>query len=270
MLNFSLSSQALSNLTALLNKESQTVPTNARKQENGKSSDIPGDQFKVKLACSKTDSINAVYVDGYLQSNRYILAQTPLVSTVEEFASLLYQENVGLVISLDEDRRNDKTFGQYIAPVNKVSTCGRFQLSAETCESNESYVIRTLKVSIIGKPLDKKIVHYHFNEWKNDIVPESMHAFVSLLLAVNGQRRTDNRPILTHCRDGAKKSGLVCAIAIMLEKLTIDRELSVINTICHVRGKRRSVLQDFEQFKFCYTCVHEYVTSESKDYSNVL
>jgi hypothetical protein len=36
----------------------------------------------------------------------------------------------------------------------------------------------------------------------------------------------------------------MCALSIMLEKLAVERELSVVNTICHVRGRRRNAIQD--------------------------
>jgi protein tyrosine phosphatase len=45
---------------------------------------------------------------GYLQTERYILAQTPMPSTLEDFVSLLYQEKIGLVVSLDEEDVKDK------------------------------------------------------------------------------------------------------------------------------------------------------------------
>lgn len=38
---------------------------------------------------------------------------------------------------------------------------------------------------------------------------------------------------------------MFCAIAIMLEKLTVEKEVSVINTVCQVRGRRRTAVQQY-------------------------
>lgn len=55
--------------------------------------------------------------------------------------------------------------------------------------------------------------------------------------------------------DGGKKSGLLCAVTIMLKKLAVERELSVINTICQVRGRRRNAIQDFvSRHNYMYLC----------------
>jgi protein tyrosine phosphatase len=45
---------------------------------------------------------------GYQQKDRYILAQTPMPSTLEDFVSLLYQEKIGLVVCLDDEDVKDK------------------------------------------------------------------------------------------------------------------------------------------------------------------
>lgn len=52
--------------------------------------------------------INAVYVDGFFKSNKYIVTQQPLPNTENDFWKLVFQKECSIVISLNEIDLNDK------------------------------------------------------------------------------------------------------------------------------------------------------------------
>jgi hypothetical protein len=41
-----------------------------------------------------------------------------------------------------------------------------------------------------------------------------------------------------HARTGSEKSGLFCAVSTLLEKTQIDQEVSVANTVRHIKYRR--------------------------------
>ncbi|XP_053385844.1 receptor-type tyrosine-protein phosphatase kappa-like [Mercenaria mercenaria] len=254
--------QSLQNFTLLTNKNKRLMVQAKSRKENRKGADIPGDGYRVRLTLTKQDYINAVYVNGYIETNKFILAQTPLPDTVEDFVSMLYQERCSCIVCLDEENMYDKTVAQYIPPANKVSTFGHFQVSCTRSDSRECFVIRELKLSRIGSPPAKELTvrHYQLKGWKRqDIVPKKTSSFLNTVVDVEKVRKGSHseQPIVIHCLTGSERSGLFCVVSVLLEKMTIENELSVLNTICQVRSRRRSAIQDIEQLRFCYSCIEE-------------
>lgn len=49
-----------------------------------------------------------VKFQGYFKANKFIVAQTPLPKTVEDFVSMLYQVKSACIVCLDEELINDK------------------------------------------------------------------------------------------------------------------------------------------------------------------
>lgn len=263
--------QTLQSILERSSNDLEAVTAISYRKETLSGVDIPGDSHRVKLTLMKTDFINAVYIDGYSEPKKYIAAQTPLSADEEQFLSMLYQENITVIVDLEDDQ--PAGVGYYIPPAEKIGKCGQFQITCEHTNTEESFVERRLLLSKKGEPPKnrKKMTHYQIKGWKSDVsLPESQTNFLHLISSVSSARM-EKGSVLVHCLDGASKCGLFCALSVMLEKLTIGDEVSLVNTVCQVRGRRRTALQDIDQFRFCYRCVQEYLETEAaKVYENIV
>ncbi|WAR16978.1 LAR-like protein [Mya arenaria] len=118
----------------------------------------------------------------------------------------------------------------------------------------------------------RSVTHFEFNAWDyTSDVPKSSKDYLDLIKSVDSTlRETSNRgPVLVHCLDGSGKSALFCVVSILLEKMDIYQEVSVVNTIRKVRSRRKSAIPSKEQFEFCHECVLSYVKSfEYSQYAN--
>ncbi|XP_053386122.1 receptor-type tyrosine-protein phosphatase kappa-like [Mercenaria mercenaria] len=267
--------QSFQNVQTLTNKNKLLRMQLKSRKENRKGADIHDDEHRVRLTLTKHDYINAVYVNGYEKMDKFILAQTPLPNTVEDFVSMLYQERCSSIVCLDEENIKDKTVVQYIPPANKVSTFGHFQVSCTRSDPREDFTIRELKISQIGSPpaKDFSVRHYQFKGWKSsDIVPKKISSFLNTVIDVEKARKGSHsqQPIVVHCLTGSDRSGLFCVVSVLLEKMAIEDELSVLNTICQVRSRRRSAIQAIEQLQFCYNCIQEmFEMPDTNTYCNI-
>ncbi|XP_052762046.1 receptor-type tyrosine-protein phosphatase alpha-like [Mya arenaria] len=119
---------------------------------------------------------------------------------------------------------------------------------------------------------EREVTHFEFNAWDNTSdVPKSSKDYLDLIKSVDANlRETSNRgPVLVHCLDGTGKSALFCIVSILVEKMKIDQEVSVVNTIRKVRSRRTSAIPNMAQFEFCYKCVLSYIKSfDYSQYSN--
>ncbi|XP_060584800.1 tyrosine-protein phosphatase 69D-like [Ruditapes philippinarum] len=235
---------------------------------NRNCSDIPGDRNRPRLSIARSpgssDYINAIYVNSFKNVNRFLIAQTPLPDTVDDFLTLIVQENVSCVISMETTSSKNKNVGIYCPDNNQTLVNGAFMIKTERGNSTDQYVLRKMKISnkIISGPEEVEIMHVQYTRWGDSkSTPEEPVKFVQFVkdmeLKFSG---TDiKRPILVHCLTGAKKSGLFCAVSVLLEKIQIDQEVSVANTVRQLKHRRHLAVPDKDQYIFCHHCVNEYL-----------
>ncbi|XP_053386433.1 receptor-type tyrosine-protein phosphatase kappa-like [Mercenaria mercenaria] len=267
--------QTFTDIQIPMDKDRRSVANSKSRKGIRSGADIPCDDHRVPLTLAGHDYINAVYVNGYEKSNKFILAQTPLPNTVEDFVFMLYQEKCPCIVCLDEENIKDKTVGYYLPHANKASKVGHFQVTCKTCNSTEDIVVRELTILRNGSQSSEelKIKHYQFRGWNNsESAPSRVELFLKMVKDVENERKAQKseQPIVVHCLTGAERSGLFCVVSLLSEKLLFEKELSVLNTLCQVRTRRRSAFHDIEHYRFCYKCVKEMSEiSDSSTYYNM-
>ncbi|XP_052773554.1 receptor-type tyrosine-protein phosphatase S-like isoform X3 [Mya arenaria] len=116
-------------------------------------------------------------------------------------------------------------------------------------------------------PSEKTLSHMQFTEWdelKN--VPLSIETFLTFL---NDVEENKDGPILLHCFDGASRTGLFCVVSMLLQKMAIEHEVSILNAVRKVKAMRRLAIPNLDQFIFCHESIQEYLRAFDKDvYAN--
>ncbi|XP_053386936.1 receptor-type tyrosine-protein phosphatase epsilon-like isoform X6 [Mercenaria mercenaria] len=240
----------------------------ALRNKNRVGADIPGDRNRPKLYLERklgsSDYINAVYVNSYTTINRYMVAQTPLPDTVVDFLTLIIQEKVACIVSMETDSVDDKTIGLYYPADNQTLKKGTFTVKSVRENDTEQYVIRKLEIVHKGKfgTEDVRIPHIQLTQWnENKNIPEEPAKFVQFVkdVEVKYGGNQSKGPILVHCLTGAEKSGLFCVVSNLLEKTQIDQETSVVNAVRQIKYRRHMSIPNKDQYTFCHQCVNEYL-----------
>ncbi|XP_053399794.1 receptor-type tyrosine-protein phosphatase kappa-like [Mercenaria mercenaria] len=247
----------------------------AMRNKNRDGADIPGDRYRPKLYLDRnpgsSDFINAVYVNSHKAINRFLVAQTPLPDTVVDFLALIVQEKVSCIVSMEANAVDDKTVGTYTVDNQQVKI-GTFTVKTHQKLDKDQYVLRTLSISHKGKYGREEVTipHIQFTHW-NDTknIPGEPAKFVEFVKDVELTYRSNGAkgPILVHCLTGAEKNGIFCAVSILLEKIRIDQEISIVNTIRQIKYRRHNSIPNKDQYIFCHKCVNEYIRSFDS-YSN--
>ncbi|XP_052762025.1 receptor-type tyrosine-protein phosphatase S-like, partial [Mya arenaria] len=209
--------------------------------KNRANADIPGDENRprlyLRLESGSSDYINAVYIHGFKEKRRFLVAQTPLPETVNAFLTLVVQENCSCIVSFEPDMDKQRNVGIYYPAENmQVLKKGSFEVSSSRETRKSHYAMRNLKIrhtGATGRLPEKTLSHIQFTEWdeiKN--VPLSVKNFLTFL---NDVEETANKqkdgPILLHCFDGAGRTGLFCVVSMLLRKMAIEHEVSVLNAV---------------------------------------
>ncbi|WAR17001.1 LAR-like protein [Mya arenaria] len=178
----------------------------------------------------------------------------------------------GYINAVYIDKQN---VGLYYPAGNHVLKQGMFQVSW-TKQENHGYCTKRLLAIKHNEPnghcSEREVTHFEFNTWDNTSdIPRSTKDYLDLIKSVDANiREVSNRgPVLVHCLDGAGKSALFCVVSILIEKMDIYQEVSVVNTIRKVKSIRKSAIPTKAQFEFCHECVLSYMKSfEYGQYAN--
>ncbi|KAL4226627.1 positive regulation of Schwann cell migration [Mactra antiquata] len=255
-------------------KRGWSLTSTKRTSSQIKKSGYLDDRYRVRLESSRDSDINAVYINSYLRQNQFIITQTPLASNLPDFIRMIYQEKCPVIVCLDDDSTSEKIVGQYIPPDNKLMKIGQYQYKCTRSNVMDEYIARDLKLShsVSGHQLD--IRQYQIRGWNSkDMTPSDLHSFLKLVQEINNNnsKLQQKYPILIHCLTGADRSGLFCGVSTMLETLTVEKQLSIVHVIHHIRERCHTALKTFETFKFCYNCIRYLLNREgdNKLYYNV-
>ncbi|XP_052762438.1 receptor-type tyrosine-protein phosphatase mu-like isoform X3 [Mya arenaria] len=261
-------------------KESQAIARNKTlKGENGPNADIPGDGNRPRLNKGikegRSDYINAVFIDGHRKKNRYLVAQTPLPETVDDFLTLIYQESCSCIVSFETDNGNNKSVGSYFPADNQVLKTGAFSVKSLRQDGKDYYTKRTLMLEPTGQNKEtviKSIPQLAFSAWDSSKnTPRSASEFMDFINYVEEASRasTSRGPILIHCIDGASKSGLFCVVSLLIQKMAVEHEVSVVNAVRKIKARRMFAIPIQSQLEFCHECVLAYIKSfENNMYLN--
>ncbi|XP_050400463.1 receptor-type tyrosine-protein phosphatase mu [Patella vulgata] len=218
---------------------------------------------------SGTDYINAVYIPSYRKKQAYILTQTPLPDTVIDFWRMVIQTESYIIVDLDHGQEISRDIGQYL-PETKLM-CGDFSITKSSDTQNkDDYSIVGYKIgSDIDVNVNQTVKVYECKFWNDQQqTPESFISLINVLEHVKSSYENSN-PLVVVCRDGVTKGGIFCVLTAILERLTIEQDVSVLQTIVQLRASRPQIITSYEQLKFCFDAIQLYLENYTT-YVNIL
>ncbi|XP_052765428.1 receptor-type tyrosine-protein phosphatase alpha-like [Mya arenaria] len=270
------------NLTVETMSNEEMIAVERHKAEtkaNRPHADIPGDKNRPRLYLNlkpgASDYINAVYIDSFTVKDRYLVCQTPLKETVSDFVTLVIQEQCSCVVSFESEMEKHRNVGLYYPADNQELVIGDITVRSHKVEGKDYYQKRTLTITHVtanGHSDVRTIPNLQFTDWdKKHNVPRSTQNVLAFIEDVDAAAKASRHdgPIFVHCLDGASKSGLFCVVSLLLQRVAVNQEVSVVNVVRKVRTRRKLAIPNKEQFYFCHECVLGYInTRESTTYYN--
>ncbi|XP_060574463.1 receptor-type tyrosine-protein phosphatase alpha-like [Ruditapes philippinarum] len=220
-------------------------------------------------AFKDTDFINAVYVHSYKWKDHFIMAQSPLPASVTDFVTMIYQENCSCIVSMDDINESGTVVNKYLPAENESLEKGGFIVSCFAFDTKPHYTVR--KVTIKNKENsndERDYYHFQYKKWTAGIdVPVRAEDFVDFVKDVEeyATLSKENAHVLVHCLNGNKRSGIFCAVAIIMEKLLYDQQVSVMNTLRQLKKRRPYAITGMEQMMFCYQAARAIVQMHRKN-----
>uniref|UniRef100_A0A8C7YC69 Receptor-type tyrosine-protein phosphatase C n=1 Tax=Oryzias sinensis TaxID=183150 RepID=A0A8C7YC69_9TELE len=188
--------------------------------------------------------INASYMDGYWDQNAFIVAQTPLPDTVNDFWQMIYQQKVPNIVMLSECEKDDKVDCMYWDEEKK--TFGYFEVEVTNTETFPAFISRTMKIHHIKVKAETRQVNYfQFLKWEKEL-PEKPQDLTDMIKHIrsncgNGKLQK-GMPVLAHCNDGSTRSGVFCALWNLLDSAETEKLVDVFQVVKTLRKERQKMI----------------------------
>ncbi|KAL3876442.1 hypothetical protein ACJMK2_034287 [Sinanodonta woodiana] len=255
----------------ITNNLQRTSRLEMNNQKNRYSNIIPADEYRPCLSFieGRTDYINAVKLQSNRQKDGLIVTQMPMEDTVIDFWRLVYDFGVRTIVMLNVLPSNTDGIGVYWPDKGASTTEMVFNIeNVDEKTDNPDYLWRTIRLTKDGEH-PREIRQFQCNFWPGSkIVPKQMNAMLKLIDAVEQwQRQAEVKTVVIHCMDGAERSGLYCVLTTVLERLNIEKDVAIYQTVKKMKTRRQQIIPNFEQYKYCHDVVLEYL-SNFGTYSN--
>ncbi|VDI03857.1 Hypothetical predicted protein, partial [Mytilus galloprovincialis] len=195
---------------------------------------------------------------GYAIGSKVVVTQCPLVETVIDFWTMIYDHGSRIIVLLDP--------GNTDAPLwlekKEMLQFDDFRIIKETENAQEELHL-TLHHTKSKEQISINV--FTANEWNITNAPPPPEYMIDLLQRVKTCWETQKVPITVVCSDGCSKSGLFVALKLILEKMQIDEEIDIFQVVRELQTRRPEFLVEFDQYEFCYKCVRVLLEEDPND-----
>ncbi|XP_066548895.1 receptor-type tyrosine-protein phosphatase epsilon isoform X3 [Amia ocellicauda] len=248
---------------------SQGTCEEANKEENKDKNRYPNilpyDHSRVFLTqtdgnpCS--DYVNASYIDGYKEKNKFIAAQGPKQETVNDFWRMIWEQKCGTIVMLTnlKERKEDKCYQYW--PEQGCWTYGNIRVAVEDFTVLVDYTIRKFCVQNQASDSSKTprlVTQLHFTSWPDFGVPFSPIGMLKFLKKVRTVNPSFAGPIAVHCSAGVGRTGTFIVIDAMMDMMHAEQVVDVFGFVTRIRDQRSQLVQTDMQYAFIYQALLEY------------
>ncbi|KAI5632953.1 protein-tyrosine phosphatase domain-containing protein [Phthorimaea operculella] len=214
----------------------------------------------------------------HVYNKLYIATQGCLSTTIYQFWSMIWQEDVRIIIMTTKEMERGKVkCERYWPDLHKTEVFGKkYSVHNEAESSTQDYTLRRFLVSRTDEPSNKRtIYHFHFTAWPDHGVPAEPGRVLNILLDVNHRLQqimtAPGAPaqavVCVHCSAGIGRTGTFIVIDMILDQIRkegFDCEIDIHRTVQMVRDQRSGMVQNEAQYKFIYMAVLEFIETEKQ------
>ncbi|MCP9264128.1 hypothetical protein DINM_022132 [Dirofilaria immitis] len=237
------------------------------------------DRTRVKLFGDKIDDdyYHASYVDSYDRPDGYILAQAPFNKMTEsDFWRMIIQTDTKLIVLLtDIYNREGNRLIRHFWPESKANTrnYSETDIKVNYASSGVTPLYDWYKFwisKIVDKRMDTKTARMlHYRKWIYDkTIPDNLLEFRSEYFYVKKwESRIEKSdyigPICVLCPTGTHRSGTYAVLDIILDRVTAEKKVGLLETVSIVRKQRYGCMTYYSHYGHMADLIVRYVIAMS-------
>ncbi|XP_038048537.1 receptor-type tyrosine-protein phosphatase T-like isoform X2 [Patiria miniata] len=198
-----------------------------------------------------SDYINACYIDGYGETDKYIASQGPNKASLKDIWRMVWQMNVDTIVMLTNPVENGKVKCLQYWPDTGATTFANITVTILNEQVFLDFTIRQLQINQIDNEDDCRMVkQFHYTTWPDMKPPEYPAPLLNFMRVVNAEHNEGRT--LIHCSAGVGRTGTYICLESMLEQMKQEGQVNVLGFIHRMRQKRIMMVQTPEQYKFLF------------------
>ncbi|KAI4894194.1 hypothetical protein NFI96_025616 [Prochilodus magdalenae] len=223
---------------------------------------LPYDYNRVPLSNGgRHDYINASFIEGYKESNKYIAAQGPKEETVGDFWRMIWEQQSSIIVMVTRcEEGNKNKCAQYWPSVERETEIFEdFVVKIKGEENCPDYIVRRLSLmNRKEKTPEREVTHIQFTSWPDHGVPGDPGLLLKLRRRVNSFKNFFSGPIVIHCSAGVGRTGTYICIDAMIESLEAEGRVDIYGYVAKLRRQRCLMVQVEAQYVLIHTALIEY------------
>ncbi|XP_069833306.1 receptor-type tyrosine-protein phosphatase alpha isoform X1 [Dendropsophus ebraccatus] len=236
------------------------------KEKNRYVNILPYDHSRLHLSpiegVPDSDYINASFINGYQEKNKFIAAQGPKEETVNDFWRMIWEQNTATIVMVTNlKERKECKCAQYW-PDQGCWTYGNIRVSVEDMTVLVDYTVRKFCIQQVGDVTNKKpqrlVTQFHFTSWPDFGVPFTPIGMLKFLKKVKTCNPQYAGPIVVHCSAGVGRTGTFIVIDAMLDMMNAEKKVDVYGFVSRIRAQRCQMVQTDMQYVFIYQALLEH------------
>ncbi|MCI4383758.1 hypothetical protein PGIGA_G00030160 [Pangasianodon gigas] len=223
---------------------------------------LPYDYNRVPLSHGGSDDyINASFIEGYKESNKYIAAQGPKEETVGDFWTMIWEQKTSIIVMVTRcEEGNKNKCAQYWPSLERETEIfDDLVVKIKGEENCPDYIIRHLTLmNRKEKAVEREVTHIQFTSWPDHGVPSDPGLLLKLRRRVNSFKNFFSGPIVVHCSAGVGRTGTYISIDAMIESLEAEGRVDIYGYVVKLRRQRCLMVQVEAQYVLIHTALIEY------------
>lgn len=209
---------------------------------------IPYDRNRVILTplAGKEHStyINASFIEGYDNSESFIITQDPMESTIADFWRMVAEQGTSVIVMLSElgDGKCPRYWPEDEGHYDHISV--RY-VQAESCP----YYTRREMCVRNRDGEDMRVTHLQYHGWPtvDGEVPEVTRGLIELVdhsqsaLIQHGATSS----MIVHCNVGSDRSSMFVGLSILVQQLRVEKRVDIFTVTRKLRSQRQAMISSY-------------------------
>ncbi|XP_059168909.1 receptor-type tyrosine-protein phosphatase alpha-like [Physella acuta] len=205
--------------------------------------------LEINTSKNEGDYINASYIEGYNNEEKFIASQGPTDATINDFVRMLWQQKVDKVVMLTNLIEEGKMKCVSYWPEEGTTTFGDIKVKLAATHVFADYTIRKLELIKKDHPTHH-FTQFHFTSWPDKGVPLTPWGLVDFEQRVALEKTS--KPILVHCSAGVGRTGTFIALRNVMREAEDTGRINCFQTVAKLRQDRVLMVQTAEQYEFLH------------------
>lgn len=208
---------------------------------------------------NKKNYINASSIN-ILKKNYFIATQGPLDKTIENFWTMIDENECRVIIMLCNEKENGKE--KCAKYWDKGILMNNYRIAIQNKTQKGKYIIREIKLINLSLKKEKIVYQIHFIAWPDHGVPKIeegkiFNVFVEMINKVDKYK--EDNPIVVHCSAGVGRTGTFISMYFLYKEIITqiknneeEIQFNIFNLVRKLKEMRILSVQTCIQYEFIY------------------